>query len=78
MAEPNLVTLSNDRSQSVLCPALGGSLVRWEVDGQPILRVLDKDAISIGDPLMLGSFSLMPYSNRIGQARFDWNGQAVL
>jgi aldose 1-epimerase len=77
MAERDLITIRNDRSQCVLCPELGGSVIRWAVDGQPILRVPESDAIASGDPLTLASFPLVPYSNRIGNARFDWDGQTV-
>ncbi len=33
------------------------------------------EAISAGDPLGLSSFPLVPYSNRIGNATFEWNGK---
>lgn len=77
MAGPDLITINNDRSQCVLCPEHGGSILRWAVDGQPMLREPDSDAIAVGNPLMLASFPLVPYSNRIGNAEFDWEGQTV-
>lgn len=58
-------------------PGLGGSLTRWSVAGQDMLRVADPDAIASRDPLRLASFPLVPYSNRIGHARFEWAGQPI-
>jgi aldose 1-epimerase len=77
MAKPALITISDDRSQCMLCPELGGSIVHWLVDGQPILRMPDRDAMESRNPLMLASFPLVPFSNRIGNAQFDWEGQSV-
>jgi aldose 1-epimerase len=77
MNKSELLTISDDLSQCVLCPELGGSVVRWVVDGQPILRTLEHDAIASKNPLMLASFPLVPYSNRINNAQFDWGGQAI-
>jgi aldose 1-epimerase len=75
MAGPDLITIRDDRSQCVLCPQIGGGILHWEIDGQPMLR---SGALADGNPLMLASFPLVPYSNRIGNAQFDWNGQTVL
>jgi aldose 1-epimerase len=77
MTGPTLITISDKRSQCVLCPELGGSVFAWTVDGQAMLREPDNSALPTGSPLTLASFPLVPYSNRIGNARFDWNGQTV-
>jgi aldose 1-epimerase len=77
MTPAELITIRDDRAQCVLCPELGGSVIGWEVDGQQMLRRLDGDAIASSDPLMLASFPLVPYSNRIGHAQFIWNGQTI-
>jgi aldose 1-epimerase len=77
MVLPALVTLSDHRSQCVLCPEMGGGVLGWMVDGQPMLRTLDDDAVATGNPLMLASFPLVPYSNRIGHARFDWGEHTI-
>jgi aldose 1-epimerase len=77
MTEPELITIGDDRSQCVLCPDLGGSVISWEVDGQPMLRTVECDAIASSDPLMLASFPLVPYSNRIGHAQYNWRGQTI-
>jgi aldose 1-epimerase len=41
------------------------------------LRPADEAAIASGDPTRLSGFPLVPYSNRIADARFDWNGQSI-
>lgn len=54
--------------------AIGGSLSSWTIGDQPMLRPGTADA---ADPRALASFPLVPYSNRIGQARFGWGGATV-
>jgi aldose 1-epimerase len=73
MTAYTLVDISNDRSHCVLCPELGGSIVSWHVDGQSMLRTPCEKAIAENDPLKLGSFPLVPYSNRIDGGRFVWD-----
>lgn len=72
MAGPDLITIRDAASHCVLCPQIGGGILRWEIDGQSLLR---SGAVADGNPLMLASFPLVPYSNRIGNAQFDWEGQ---
>jgi aldose 1-epimerase len=77
MTKPPLITIGNGHSQCVLCPDRGGSIVRWTVDGQQMLRSLNDEAIASATPLMFASFPLVPYSNRIGYAKFRWGGQTI-
>jgi aldose 1-epimerase len=72
MAEHDLIAIRDDRSHCLLCPQIGGGIVGWVVDGQSMLR---GNAAATGNPLALASFPLVPYSNRIGNAQFDWEGQ---
>ena len=39
-----------------------------------MLRTASADAIAARDPTGMASFPLVPYSNRIADARFDWGG----
>ncbi len=71
------LNLIDGASQCLVCPTLGGSIASWSVDGQAMLREASKAAIGVGDPLQLSSFPLVPYSNRIGFATFDWNGRTI-
>jgi aldose 1-epimerase len=72
-----IIELTVGGSQLQVVPHLGGSLLGWTVDGQPMLRTADAAAIAASDPLGCASFPLVPYSNRIGFARFTWQGQVV-
>lgn len=72
-----IVQLRRGRSECDLAPAIGGAIARWAVAGQDMLRRASPEAITAGDPLALASFPLVPYSNRIGHARFEWNGETI-
>ncbi|MFM2021686.1 MAG: hypothetical protein RJB02_1394, partial [Pseudomonadota bacterium] len=58
-------------------PGLGGALASWEVDGQQMFRAAAEQDIASGNIAGCASFPLVPYSNRIGFGRFDWNGRTV-
>lgn len=77
MALPELVSIADGDSIFTICPALGGSIIRWSVGGQDMLRRADRNAIASGDPLAMASFPLVPFSNRIGNARFIWIGREI-
>jgi aldose 1-epimerase len=68
-----LLTIASGRSICTLLPAAGGSIGSWGVDGQDMLRA----ALDDSDPLQSASFPLIPYSNRIANAQFDWGGHPV-
>jgi aldose 1-epimerase len=57
-----------------LWPDQGGSIGRWTVGGQDMLRRACRDDIRQPLPLGMASFPLVPYSNRIGHAAFTWDG----
>ena len=67
------VTISAGESVCTISPAAGGSVASWHVGGQPLLRA----AAASDNPLDMASFPLVPYSNRIGGATFDWAGQTI-
>jgi aldose 1-epimerase len=77
MALPEQVSIADGDSMCTLCPALGGSINGWSVNGQDMLRRADAAAIASGDPLAMASFPLVPFSNRIGYARFMWGGREI-
>src|SRR5258708_7916801 len=60
-----------------LLPHLGGSIGAWTVEGQQMLRTASAAAIAARDPFGMGSFPLVPYSNRIGNGAFEWDGKIV-
>jgi aldose 1-epimerase len=57
-----------------IAPAIGGSIASWMVDGQPMLRTAAPDATHATG---MASFPLVPFSNRIGNARFEWQGRDI-
>ena len=68
------VRIASGNSVCTLLPKTGGSIGSWRVDGQAMLRT----ALDGTDPLQSASFPLVPYSNRIANARFDWHGTPVV
>ncbi len=58
-------------------PALGGSIGRWSIGDQAMLRTASAAAIAQGNMLGMASFPLVPYSNRIGHAQFAWGGETI-
>jgi aldose 1-epimerase len=72
-----IVEIADGDSLCRVAPGLGGSIVSWTVAGQPMLRTASKEAITQGNRLGLSSFPLVPYSNRIGNGRFNWRGKQI-
>ena len=71
----DILTLTHGGSRCDLIPALGGSIAGWTVGGEAILRPAGARAIAAHDPFGMASFPLVPYSNRIGNGRFEWGGK---
>ncbi len=71
---PVSLSILRGRSHCVLYPEMGGGLARWIVDSQDMLRIGQPEAIVANGPLALSSFPLVPFSNRIGKAMFEWAG----
>lgn len=55
-----------------LCPESGGAVSCFDWRGGPVFRTALGDA-----PLETACFPLVPFSNRIANGRFVWNGQTV-
>jgi aldose 1-epimerase len=58
-----------------LSPAAGGSIARWQGWGRDLLRPTPAAAIAARDPLGFASYVLIPFSNRVRDARFGIDGQ---
>lgn len=71
------IELTCDNARCLVLPQCGGSLGGWWVAGEPLLRAASAPALASGDPTRLAGFPLVPYSNRIGNARFYWRGETV-
>lgn len=76
-----ITTIRYGDSGLSICPAAGGSITRYwrESDGRTIewLRPASPEAIAARDPLGMGSFPLVPFSSRIRDGRFAFDGHAV-
>jgi aldose 1-epimerase len=74
-----LLTLQNEHLRVVIHPEAGASLVACEFlrDGQwiPLMRPTPPTAIAKGNSSLMASYTLAPYSNRLSEARFQFNGQ---
>jgi aldose 1-epimerase len=64
-------------SRCELFPQIGGSIGGWSVEGQQMLRAASAASIAALDPFGMASFPLVPYSNRIGCATFEWDRKIV-
>jgi aldose 1-epimerase len=75
------LTLRGGALGATLAPAVGGGIARFwsEARGAPLdlLRPTTPDTLARGDPGGLGSFPLVPWSNRIRAGRFVFGGRAI-
>ncbi len=72
-----VLEIASGESRCTIAPRLGGSLTGWRVAGQALLYCASDTDVALGDCLMLASFPLVPYSNRIGNARFEYAGASI-
>jgi aldose 1-epimerase len=75
--EADALTLVHGADRCELLPHIGGSLARWTVQGQEMLRAASAASIEAKDPFGMASFPLVPYSNRIGNGTFEWEGKTI-
>ncbi len=77
----NIIEVASADQRVGVVPAEGGGLVYWRrrrgSTWLDILRPATLDGLTHCDPLDLASFPLVPYSNRIRNGRFTFNGQAI-
>jgi aldose 1-epimerase len=71
----DFLALEAGASRARLWPAVGGGLVDWLHDGVSLLRPTTGEALAAHNSQRLGSYPLVPYSNRIANARFLFGGQ---
>ena len=64
--------LAADTFRCEIAPELGASISGLWFDGIPVLR--SPGAASLSSARQSGSYPLVPFSNRIGQATLKWNG----
>lgn len=71
------VTLRAGAACCTISPACGGSLAAWTIGEQPLLRTAADADTAARAPLGMASFPLVPYSNRIADGCFLWQGEAI-
>ena len=70
MTEPTkIIRLQTTDSEVLLCPEIGGAVARFTWRGINILRRAPDAAINEKLVRQMGSYPLVPYSNRIGQGK---------
>jgi aldose 1-epimerase len=69
-----VIELRSGALRLTLAPEIGGAVVAFERDGAPIFRPTPSDAIAAGDVRRSACYPLVPFSNRIAQAKLHWGG----
>lgn len=70
-----ILTLSHGTGRCDVIPGVGGSITAWTVSGQQMMRSASPSSIAANDPFGMAGFPLVPYSNRIGNGSFEWEGR---
>jgi len=69
------IELSAGSARVVIAPAIGGSIVAFQCDGEAILRPTPEKAVAEGAVRDCACFPLIPFSNRIADATLHWAGR---
>ena len=76
-----LIELRHGARRVLIAPDVGGAIAAFfdETDSGPLhwLRPATREALAARDPLGMASFPLLPYCNRIRDARFVFDGRAI-
>jgi aldose 1-epimerase len=79
--DPDLIALASGNMRVLVAPQVGGAIAAYyEVSPTgPLhwLRPATDDALAERDPLRMASFPLLPYCNRIRDARFVFEGRVI-
>ena len=73
------ITLENKYWKVLLAPSAGASVancfIKHQNTWQPLMRKTTEDVIQKGNPSNYSSFTMAPFSNRLRDARFSFEGQ---
>src|SRR5689334_8636179 len=69
------IELATAAGRLVVAPALGAAIASFDVFGTPILRPTPAEALAACDVRRTACFPLVPYSNRIRDARLRYAGR---
>lgn len=73
----DIIKLKSGRSIVEVCPARGAAILAFAHDGQDIFKPVEAGWADDADPLKVSCFPLVPYSNRIRNGVFDFDGRTV-
>lgn len=69
-----LVTLAAGDARVAVAPALGGAVTSFRWRGHDVMRPTPDEALAQGNVRLTASFPLVPFSNRIAEARLAFSG----
>ena len=75
MADPKRLRLQHGAFELHLEPRQGGAISAFRHDGKDLLRPAGEALLKGGDPRFASCFPLVPFSNRIADARFRFQGR---
>ncbi len=75
MAGQEQFRLRHGAFELAFCPRCGGSITRFRYHGLNLLRPAGPAFFATGDPREAACFPLVPFSNRIADARFELEGR---
>ena len=62
----------------LIAPQHGGAILGWMDGGVPVLRRPSPEAVTLGDSHAMACFPMLPYCNRVANAKFEWNGRTYV
>jgi aldose 1-epimerase len=75
IAEPEVLRLQNGPLELEVCPGLGGAITAFRHRGRDLMRPAAPVFFAERDPFLASSFVLVPFSNRVADRRFGFQGQ---
>jgi aldose 1-epimerase len=75
MADHALVRLRSGEFALDLCPRWGGAVAAFRKADRALLRPAGDAFVGRGDPSLAACFPLVPFSNRVADARFSFQGR---
>jgi aldose 1-epimerase len=76
MADHALVRLRSGDFALDLCPRWGGAIAAFRKGDLPLLRPASATFLQRGDPRLAACFPLVPFSNRVADGRFRFQGRS--
>ncbi|GBQ68027.1 aldose 1-epimerase [Ameyamaea chiangmaiensis NBRC 103196] len=70
-----MIDLSMGLAHLRVDPSLGGAVLSWHVDGCAVLHPVSDANLRAQGMKPVGAYPLVPFSNRVGQGRFTFEGR---